>query len=513
MTKIIQSLTFSEFITNLKSEPQKIALFLNELQNLDCKLHELVEINDFARSQNDYESAEIVSSMLISKYPNSYVGYARNARDNFILGKITYAEEICIKGLCLFPIERHLLSINIDILYKNRLWSKCLDTLKVIIANYPDIIKNYFIAINCCKFLSLFDEGLNYYNKAAKLDPNNDSLVHLGVELYCKTDFDKMFDCALHLESKKITSNSNNQSFNTFLSYNSCKDSIVPSEQKFDNLINYYFNSNYILSHKDLAFNFIYAPKNACSSIKATLLAKINPNRPIDGTIHVRSHKELHQAINYDKKFVALTRDPVKRFISGYIDKCTPNSDDNVWLPICKRYGFDHSKIPNIDYFLDALVDDNPLLINEHFRPQSLIFNNLIIEPTLFKMENIKDLIDYFQRNGLTWVDYRPHTTKKSSLKPENLSESTIKKICTLYESDFINYSYDTHYMYVDNPCLNSKHFDNKLKSICNIEKYFQSNKYFDTLNKAELFRKAFSEKDWEALKIYLVRYKPFYGL
>ena len=91
-----------------------------------------------------------------------------------------------------------------------------------------------------------------------------------------------------------------------------------------------------MLSHINMPFNFIFVLKNACSSVKISLLNKFTTSQRQAITLnpHGLANSMLKGDLDFDKPFISLVRNPFSRFISAFADKCGPSGDQSVWLPL-----------------------------------------------------------------------------------------------------------------------------------------------------------------------------------
>ena len=215
-----------------------------------------------------------------------------------------------------------------------------------------------------------------------------------------------------------------------------------------DAAIEYYFNAKFILSRKEMPFNFIYCPKNACTSLKFSLactyaqtdkeMTKINP--------HKIANYCLHENIDFKKEFVIVTRNPYLRFISAYRNKIIPGKINKAFIRICEQYGFNKNNDISMDQLLDALLQTKTNLIDGHFRPQSKIFCSLSIKPTkIFSLEYFNEYKIYAQQKGVKSDSYFIQSSSKNAPLPQDLERHVRSKIYRLYERDFILYGYSSN--------------------------------------------------------------------
>ena len=257
--------------------------------------------------------------------------------------------------------------------------------------------------------------------------------------------------------SKKIFESLGSLTINIIhsLAINVAKSYIYPlnKEQKYktnaiDAAIEYHFNARFILSREEMPFNFIYCPKNACTSMKFSLActytqinrerAKIDPHRT--------AKHHLHENIDFNKEFIIITRNPYSRFISAYRNKISPGKTSKAFIRICKQYGFNMNSDISMEQLLDALLQTETNLIDGHFRPQSKIFCSLSIKPAkIFSLEYLDKYKSYAQQKGVKSEDYLLQSDTKNAPLPQELEEHIISKIYKLYQADFFLYGYSSN--------------------------------------------------------------------
>lgn len=212
------------------------------------------------------------------------------------------------------------------------------------------------------------------------------------------------------------------------------------------------FFSQTIASRPELPINYIITPKNACSTIKASLRGSA-PR--LMGAADFKSqftqwHWEFDAlycrgAIDVGKPFFCVTRNPYDRILSAYHDKVGPDGDRNVWLPFCQQHGLDCSSKPTLFEFLEILANcDAPNTLEHHFCPQYFVNNAFFISPAFTgRVEELSSTAEFLSSYGISWVECRPHVTfaraKRGDMHREHIS--LIKKI---YDIDFRYYGYDS---------------------------------------------------------------------
>lgn len=188
--------------------------------------------------------------------------------------------------------------------------------------------------------------------------------------------------------------------------------------------------------------NYIYAPKNACSTIMASLLrTSVNP--------HGRFDKEfIRVPVDVSKPIFCLTRNPFDRVISAFLDKIGPGRDPKVWGAFSTRYNLDPFVQPSLLTFLAVVrSEEKPHSLDRHFRPQYLVNNHRFVRPDFVgRVELLQEVAEFLSGYGIELSSYRPHarnaSAKRLELKPEEA-----EAIRSIYRLDFEYYGYDLNYL------------------------------------------------------------------
>jgi len=184
--------------------------------------------------------------------------------------------------------------------------------------------------------------------------------------------------------------------------------------------------------------NYIYAPKNACGSLKASLLnVDVNPHLEFQ-------QKFIRSVVDVNKPMFCVTRNPYDRAISGYLNKIANHRDVNVWKAFCQRYNLDCSVNLSFQQFLSLLLsDDNPHCLDLHFRPQCYVHNAFFIRPYFVgRFERMQETEIFLKGFGISLRILRANATDAAS-KRKFLSKEDINLITQIYKLDFETYGYD----------------------------------------------------------------------
>jgi hypothetical protein len=193
-----------------------------------------------------------------------------------------------------------------------------------------------------------------------------------------------------------------------------------------------------ILTSEKLPVVYIYAAKCACSTIKASLLGiSTNPHK-------IAQEQLSSSAIDCEKPFFCITRNPYSRILSAYLDKICGNKDNRAWKAFRERYKLDTLSTPTFIDFLTLLAnDEDQAEFNEHFRPQHLLNNHAFLSPRFIgRVERMEDVKNFLGEFDIKLVSFSPHSTNKSSKKHE-LSEAEAGLIKSIYAVDFEVYGYE----------------------------------------------------------------------
>ncbi len=347
-------------------------------------------------------------------------------------------------GLEIYPNHQVLLTIAFDVYRALDDREKSLEYAELLVTHHPNKWKGYELAAQELIALKRFEDAQERIQAGLEKHPNQRQLLDIVINIYrALDDREKYLEYAKKLHDRNI--NIPVGIFSELLVY-SLEKSIQKGSNRHESqvsAIDYYCNRRFILSSDQMPFNFIAIPKNACSSIKVSLLSKFTHEEPkkIRTSPHRLANIKLKADLNFQKEFICLVRNPFLRFISAFTDKIRPNA--NVWLSMCKRYGFDNTSCVSMDTLLDALLADAPNLIDRHFRPQHRIACSTTITPSrIFYMERINELSSFLKTHGCEFIRFSPHSTTRRAKTTSELNSKVIDKIYRLYMDDFALYGY-----------------------------------------------------------------------
>lgn len=166
---------------------------------------------------------------------------------------------------------------------------------------------------------------------------------------------------------------------------------------------------DHILLHPNLKVAYIYIPKNACTTMKLSFMQSIRESvleevGGFPGNVHPVAEEELRIrscALPDDLTTLVITRDPIERFWSAYIDKFIRHPE----IPIINRFMreileagvvsgqicFDEIKVGDI---LEYLCGSGDHLIDKHFASQSAFIPRIL--PTFkIKIEHLNQFTSF----------------------------------------------------------------------------------------------------------------------
>ena len=359
---------------------------------------------------------------------------------------ISAAKEELTIGFEKFPNQLNLLINATDVYRASGDREKSLEYAELLTTHYPYAWQGYGRAAQDLAALRRFDDAQARIQAGLEKIPNQVNLLTIAANIYSASgDHEKSLDYAekMHVRNIEIPANI----FSELLIHSFKKRTLSEGNKHKSQVaaIDWFHNRRFALSSDQMPFNYFFIPKNACTSIKYSLLTKFTDAKEDEiiarGT-HRMANVKLKSDLDFEKEFICLVRNPFSRFISAFTDKCN-SGDLGVWLPLCKKYGFSPTSRISMDTLLDALLADEPNLIDGHFRPQHKITCSTAITPSrIFHMEQISEFASFLQAHDCEFIFHAPHSTKAKAKKPDELDSKTIDKIYRLYKDDFVLYGY-----------------------------------------------------------------------
>lgn len=206
-------------------------------------------------------------------------------------------------------------------------------------------------------------------------------------------------------------------------------------DQSLYNFVN--ANLDNVASAPTVALGYLVTPKNACSTIKASLLG-------LDDAAHdLFKTTFLNGPVDFSKPIFCISRNPYDRAISAYLDKIVRQRSKLVAREFYARYQLDARQTKSFKEFLEQLKGHKtPWAIDEHFRPQVYTHNHAFIRPSFVgRFERMHEVQEFLRSYGINLRTFRPHATDASSKRGE-LSKIEIDLIRDTYKLDFETYGY-----------------------------------------------------------------------
>lgn len=196
--------------------------------------------------------------------------------------------------------------------------------------------------------------------------------------------------------------------------------------------------------------NYLITPKNACSTMKASLLGVYADPHDLFETIF------LGGTVDFSKPIFCITRNPYDRAISAYIDKIIRQKNKYIYNEFFARYNLEIDRTITFREFLEHLRSDKtPHTLNEHFRPQFFLHNHAFVRPYFVgRLERMHEVQEFLNRHGIRLRTFRPHATGASSRRKAlcRIERDLIREI---YRLDFEAYDYDeNHLNFVSPPSI-----------------------------------------------------------
>lgn len=198
------------------------------------------------------------------------------------------------------------------------------------------------------------------------------------------------------------------------------------------------------LFDKEKKVVYLNNPKVACSSIKRSMFGE----QPNIHNLTDHSTNELSIEMNQYYKFT-FVRNPFKRLVSCFEDKCIQHPDD-----ICWNYYFLSNllHVRSFNQFVCRVCLIPNCLAEPHFSGQyQLIYDkeDKCLVDYVGKMENIQEeYVDIQERFGFRPI---PHTNRAASLTGKNWMDYytpfTAWLVYRKYRKDFIAFEYEDEYL------------------------------------------------------------------
>jgi hypothetical protein len=197
-----------------------------------------------------------------------------------------------------------------------------------------------------------------------------------------------------------------------------------------------------ILHSTQHRLTFISNPKVACSTIKNSMLGGF------PGNVHLEAKNRFNPPKDIEHDFFCLTRNPYSRALSCFKNKIGPSKEKNpnaVWLPFCKRFGFNENDQPTFEEFLNALADDKDQgSMDMHYRCQHFNLHYENIQPAFIgRLERFNETAEYLAGFSIEIIERNNHVTGAFASYQNEINLTEAKLIERIYEKDFQYYGYE----------------------------------------------------------------------
>lgn len=225
------------------------------------------------------------------------------------------------------------------------------------------------------------------------------------------------------------------------------------------------------------AYNMVYCQiqKVASTTLKSVIYRLFHPNTEISQAGRQNPHIKLKEAIDAEADVLSATtystpeltailnspallrfavvREPLDRFVSGFLDKCVKQRP-TVVCPVSVSVGSPVTVAQLADAVLKALEAASPPTINEHFLPQHY-FCGLYSHHSLYRIFRYEDMLpsliavgadlDVSEKQRATWlaavnefvaVNDSPHKSRRDDLDSW-LTPARVTRIQRFYAADY----------------------------------------------------------------------------
>ena len=219
-----------------------------------------------------------------------------------------------------------------------------------------------------------------------------------------------------------------------------------------------------VYTHPDLPLVYMNNPKAACSSIKASLWSyydKMHQKESlvVDRSIHIKTgipfiekildaSAETKKAI-IKKPIFSVVRNPFSRIAASYIHKLL-GGDPYILSWFCERFflkpeTINRDSLP-FEEFLKVIGFDDPLLLNVHFRRQSInILYPFVSYDFIGHLEDMGAVAEYLSAYNVLLESANISSSPDQEHKNKLVSlynPKTIDLVTRLYSEDFENFGY-----------------------------------------------------------------------
>lgn len=140
----------------------------------------------------------------------------------------------------------------------------------------------------------------------------------------------------------------------------------------------------------------------------------------------------------------SVVRNPYARLLSAYLNKVETNRrDQKVWMPIAARFGWRNAHRPTLLEFLERVVTEDPMEMDQHFRPQHLNLLHPLVTPSFVgRLEDMAPTVAWLAEHRVEMQDHAPHRTDAAEKVAEYFGPAETALARDYYRRDFDLYGY-----------------------------------------------------------------------
>jgi len=204
-----------------------------------------------------------------------------------------------------------------------------------------------------------------------------------------------------------------------------------------------------IMVHPSQDLVFVRVPKAGCSTVIARLLAQSGDGKTSTLSLHSENPLATYERADFSERLSTLNpkrtqmftvvRNPYTRVLSAFREKVELKIDGPRYR---SELGIDQSAKINFAEFVDILVTKNPLMLDMHFMPQSLIVaNDKVRYDAIFHLENMQECFEWMDailpQTGAQSSAIAPHATNANARVKSLYTPDIAAKIEAYYADDF----------------------------------------------------------------------------
>lgn len=205
-----------------------------------------------------------------------------------------------------------------------------------------------------------------------------------------------------------------------------------------------------VMVHPSENLVFVRVPKAGCSTVIARLInqhgkqndstLKLHAGNDLITFDHAGFSKRLFGLpVNQTKTF-SVVRNPYTRLLSAFREKIDLNMDGPRYR---EEFGITQGEDISFADFVDILIKRNPLSLDMHFMPQSIITaKETVLYDKIFHLERMQECLDWlnmiFPDESLSeYESIAPHATNANNIAKSIYTRETQEKVACYYKKDF----------------------------------------------------------------------------